>query len=89
MAKDDESLSLLGLKHPIVKRLLDEDKAVPASGRALTASMAGGLRASFQSGTSLFRIRTNVMSKRSFPLDSMWNEIAVPLWSHMFRQSQT
>jgi hypothetical protein len=44
MAIDDENLSLLGLEHPIAKRLLDQDKAVPANGRALTASMAGGVQ---------------------------------------------
>jgi hypothetical protein len=38
----DETLSLLGLEHPIAKRLFEKDKAVPTNGRALTASMVGG-----------------------------------------------
>ena len=37
-AKEDEQISLLGLEHPIVKQLLDEDRHLEGSARALTAS---------------------------------------------------
>ena len=37
-AKEDEEISLLGLEHPIVKQLLDEDRKLEGGERALTAS---------------------------------------------------
>jgi hypothetical protein len=37
-AKEDEQISLLGLEHPIVKQLLDEDRQLEGSARALAAS---------------------------------------------------
>lgn len=35
-AKEDEDVSLLGLEHPLVKELLDEDRRLGASARAVT-----------------------------------------------------
>jgi hypothetical protein len=37
-AKEDEQTSLLGLEHPLLKQLLDEDRQLEAAARALTAS---------------------------------------------------
>ena len=37
-AKDDENLSLLGLEHPLVKQLLDDDRQLESGQRAFTAS---------------------------------------------------
>ena len=37
-AKEDEQTSLLGLEHPVVKQLLDADRQLEASARALCAS---------------------------------------------------
>lgn len=37
-AKEDEQTSLLGLEHPVVKKLLDADRQLEASARALFAS---------------------------------------------------
>lgn len=37
-AKEDEQTSLLGLDHPFVKELLDEDRQLEGSARALAAS---------------------------------------------------
>jgi ERCC4-related helicase len=37
-AKEDEHTSLLGLEHPLVKQLLDEDRQLEATARALSAS---------------------------------------------------
>lgn len=37
-AKEDESLTLLGLEHPLVKRFLDDDRQLDATARAWTAS---------------------------------------------------
>jgi len=38
VAKEDEQISLLGLEYPIVKQLLDEDRRLEGSARALAAS---------------------------------------------------
>ena len=43
-AKEDEKMSLLGLEHPVVKQLLDEDRQLEASARAVTASQGNGAR---------------------------------------------
>src|SRR5215217_6265734 len=43
-AKEDEQTSLLGLEHPIVKQLLDEDRQLEPSARALSASHANNAR---------------------------------------------
>ncbi|MGI8961542.1 MAG: helicase [Bryobacteraceae bacterium] len=37
-AKGNEEISLLGLEHPLVRRLLDDDRALPGSERGLTAA---------------------------------------------------
>lgn len=37
LAKGNEELSLLGLEHPLVKRLLEEDRGLPANCRAFVA----------------------------------------------------
>jgi superfamily II DNA or RNA helicase len=37
-AKEDEHVSLLGLEHPLVRRLLEEDRQLEGSARGLTAS---------------------------------------------------
>jgi hypothetical protein len=39
-AKEDEQTSLLGLEHPLVKQLLDEDRQLEATARALIASQS-------------------------------------------------
>lgn len=43
-AKEDEQTSLLGLEHPVVKRLLDSDRQLEASARALIASQGDNAR---------------------------------------------
>jgi Helicase conserved C-terminal domain len=43
-AKEDEQVSLLGLEHPMVKQLLDEDRQLEGGARALVASQAGGTK---------------------------------------------
>lgn len=40
-AKEDDQMSLLGLEHPFVKQLLDEDRQLEGSARALAASRSG------------------------------------------------
>src|SRR5712671_2613328 len=40
-AKEDEQVSLIGLEHPLVKQLLDEDRQLEGSARALVASQGG------------------------------------------------
>jgi superfamily II DNA or RNA helicase len=41
-AKEDELLSLLGLEHPIVRSLLEEGRALPATDRAVAGKVVGG-----------------------------------------------
>jgi hypothetical protein len=43
-AKEDEHTSLLGLEHPIVKQLLDEDRQLEGSARALIASSSADVK---------------------------------------------
>jgi hypothetical protein len=43
-AKEDEQISLLGLEHPIVKQLLEEDRQLEASARAVIASQGPDAR---------------------------------------------
>jgi superfamily II DNA or RNA helicase len=43
-AKEDEHTSLLGLEHPIVKQLLDRDRQLEASARALSASHGNNVK---------------------------------------------
>ena len=43
-AKEDEQMSLLGLEHSVVKQLLDEDRQLEASARAVSASQANGAK---------------------------------------------
>jgi hypothetical protein len=43
-AKENEEISLLGLEHPVVKQLLDEDRQLEGGERALTASNGQDVR---------------------------------------------
>jgi len=44
-AKQDESLSLLGLEHPLVAEYLEQSKSLPANNRALVGRFSSGLAA--------------------------------------------
>jgi Helicase conserved C-terminal domain len=43
-AKEDEQTSLLGLEHPVIKQLLDADRQLEASARALSASQGNNTK---------------------------------------------
>ena len=75
-AKEDEQTSLLGLEHPLVKQLLDDDRQLEASARALSPLRAITRKAFLRSG--MFRSRTQLsdLYKGSFLLDWMVKESA-------------
>jgi hypothetical protein len=43
-AKEDEQTSLLGLEHPVIKQLLDADRQLEASARALSATQGNNTK---------------------------------------------
>lgn len=79
-AKEDEQISLLGLEHPLIKQLLEEDRNLEGSARALTASggEANGIltvwQVSVQDSTERFvqriiPIGVDAQGKRSKPIE--------------------
>src|ERR1700704_3689112 len=51
-AKADDQVSLLGLEHPLVKQLLDENRQLTANARALVARKGTIVEDSLRSGIS-------------------------------------